>query len=98
MVTGAPCYGALPAARPTRVLILPPRLQYERARRGHTAVIRGESYKQMKLGQLVHPLLVACRELLWRLVPATVLQKSLRKTNVYEVAPYIEEFRRMRGE
>lgn len=73
-----------------------PTCQFERARRRHTSVIHGESYKQMKLGQLVHPFLVRFRELLLRAVPAKVLEKGLRKTNVFDIEPYLDEYERCR--
>ncbi|CAM9385567.1 unnamed protein product [Choristocarpus tenellus] len=70
---------------------------YERARRAHTTRIHGDSRKQMKLGQLTSRAGVWVREQLLRLIPASVLQKKLRKANVFDIEPWLALFRTLKS-
>jgi 2-polyprenyl-6-methoxyphenol hydroxylase-like FAD-dependent oxidoreductase len=66
--------------------------QYCRRRQPHVARVAAESYQQSKIGQWRHPLLVKLREAILRLVPASVLQKKLKKVNVWPIATWVAEF------
>eukprot|EP00911_Craspedida_sp_UC1_P001007 UC1_evm1s754 len=65
---------------------------YERARKSHTARVRAESYKQMRIGQLVNPWAVWVRESLLRWLPVSVLEGKLRATNSFDVQPWLRQF------
>eukprot|EP00040_Diaphanoeca_grandis_P034202 m.210983 g.210983 ORF g.210983 m.210983 type:complete len:803 (-) comp33097_c0_seq1:113-2521(-) len=67
--------------------------EYERVRKPHTTLIHSESYKQMRIGQLRHPISVFFRNLALRVLPVQVLERNLRKTNFFEIKPWIVRFR-----
>lgn len=67
--------------------------EYEMARKPYAQAVAGEARKQLFLGQLTSSWGVWLRETLLRIVPASVLQKTLRK-NIFSVTEYIEEFNR----
>jgi 2-polyprenyl-6-methoxyphenol hydroxylase-like FAD-dependent oxidoreductase len=66
---------------------------YFKTRNPHTTKIANESYQQSKMGQWTNPYLVKLRENLMRLVPASVLQNKLRKVNLFNVQPWLDEFK-----
>lgn len=62
---------------------------YEQTRRPYADAVGKESRKQLFLGQLSSRPAVFLRELLLQLVPASVLQKSLKQNN-FSVQPYLD--------
>lgn len=74
-----------------------PCFRFQRARLAHTRGVQGESYKQMKLGQLTSPLGIWVREFAIRSIPGSVLQKKLRAANVFEVDSWLQRFRAVRA-
>lgn len=66
--------------------------RYEFCRKPYAEGVATEARKQLFLGQLQAWPLVQMREWLLRVVPETVLTKTLRKNN-FDVGSYVEEFR-----
>lgn len=65
---------------------------YERSRRRYAEAVAAEARKQLFLGQLQSRPAVYLRELLLKLVPAGILQKTLKKNN-FPVQVYLDQFR-----
>lgn len=70
---------------------------YENTRKPYARAVAAEARKQLFLGQLSSPLTVWLRESLLRLLPSSVLQKTLRRHN-FPVQEYIDEFDTLRSQ
>ncbi|PRP81745.1 hypothetical protein PROFUN_10845 [Planoprotostelium fungivorum] len=69
--------------------------QYYHARSPHTRRVGAESYKQSKMGQWTSPLMVKLREAILRYLPASFLQAQLKRTNLWRVQSWIDDFNMM---
>lgn len=67
--------------------------EFYRHRSPHVSRVAKESYQQSKMGQWTHPLLVLVREWLLRNVPTCLLHKKLKAVNLWDVNPWLQDFR-----
>jgi len=61
----------------------------------HSFEIASESYQQSKIGQWTNSWLVAIRETMLRRIPASILQKKLKKVSLWQVNTWMSDFQKM---